>query len=69
MEVRAALLGEFADLLLVTRLKSLFLCPDPAGQPALARRSLLPLAKEFGGECVEDVPTRLMQVYGIALDP
>lgn len=67
--VCAALLGDFTDLLLVTRLMSLFLCPDPAGHPALAQRSLLPLAKDIGGEGVEDVPTRLMRAYGIDSEP
>lgn len=64
--VCSVLLGDFTDLLLVTRLMSLFLCPDPAGHPILAQRSLLPLAKDIGGE---DVPTRLMQAYGIDPEP
>lgn len=64
--VCTALLGDFADLLLVTRLMSLFLCPDPTHHPTLVQRSLLPLAKDIGGE---DVPTRLMQAYGIDPEP
>jgi hypothetical protein len=60
--VCTALLGDFTTLLLVTRLMSLFLCPDPARHPAIARRSLLPLAKEIADE---DVTTRLRQAYGV----